>query len=802
MNKNVKKLRRKERKTSDLLLKLKVESLGTTFLSKLLIKLTSKIVIPDLYLQILKYEIRNRTNEDIAKTLPRFQFLGPFNDYINYKENKLTDFSSKIITNLAWVSFYKYRRKLSFIKKANEDRNNFYLILNGSLTKLNLIFKKEKISIEEYLLYMIKMKMLQENQILFKCNKLNSAYVNLDINNFKLYFLQNKNYNFKDLKQRARKELIDAGFNFTNDGRIEISSVDNYIKLGIFKVNERNDIQTRFNLFVGNYVKINNLYKGSYIGDLSRNENNEGYTYICDKNCDICYVNKVESNNSKLFDYILEKYTKIFMEIKNKFYILKDTDDNICSNLILPLMIFKKFKRGENIIIQNSQYEGVYFIIDGKVKISISQTFHELSNTLLSLQYSIFNFKDYVSKIIKTIDIINEFNLKYMLQAQKRNMIDMGNNKIDGEILSSNEYLSYFNGIKTIDLYTLSEGDMLGLNELFDYKTELYNFSAECASDEVNVFYISKANFNNIMEKENDIMNNVIQLIDLKAKTLIGKINSFREIYRNAVINTLKRKKGKNHFHRICTDRNSDTTIIKEEISKNNNNSNLNDHIKVIHNNKKKEFIKCHILKEKCNPLNNVKLFKNNDLLNYLKNTKLVRSNSIIDNINLHANRNILSNRHLGDKVHQSGLIHNFNRSKSTTNKFRKKIMHKYGSFFPKNSGKEYHNILDENTHNQNRENDIKTKISNIHMNLANSKSNSEKIIFNKTISPVKSGETLLYDIMNNQKKFDEYKKENFFVDNKFLSLKSIINKNNIITKKFGKNSSFKNTSFKRLKIS
>jgi hypothetical protein len=191
MNKNVKKLRRKERKTTDLLLKLKIKSLGTTFLSKLLIKLTSKIVIPDLYLQILKYEIKNRTNDDIAKTLPRFQTLGPFNDYINYKEDNQTDFSSKIITNLAWVSFYKYKRKLSFIKKANEDRNNFYLILNGSLTKLNLTFKKEKISIEEYLLYMIKMKMLQEKQILFKCNKLNSAYVNLDINNFKVYFLYN-----------------------------------------------------------------------------------------------------------------------------------------------------------------------------------------------------------------------------------------------------------------------------------------------------------------------------------------------------------------------------------------------------------------------------------------------------------------------------------------------------------------------------------------------------------------------------------------------------------------------------------
>ena len=796
MNKNAKKLKRKDRKTAGLLLKLKVKSLGTTFLSKLLIKLTSKIVIPDLYLQILKYEIKNRTNDDIAKTLPRFQTLGPFNDYINYKEKNQKDFSSKIITDLAWVSFYKYKRKFSFLKKANEDKNNFYLILNGSLTKLNLTFKKEKISIEEYLLYMIKMKMLQEKQILFKCNKLNSAYINLDINNFKLFFLQNKNYNFKELKQRARKELIDAGFNFTSDGGIEISSVDNYIKLGVFKINERNDIQTRFNLFVGNYVKLNTLYKGSYIGDLSRNENNEGYTYLCDKNCDICYVNKVESSKSKLYDYILAKYTKIFMEIKNKFYLLKDTDDNICSNLILPLMMFKKFKKGETIIAQNSQYEGVYFIIDGKVKISISQTFQELSNTLLSLQYSIFNFKDYVSKIIKTIDIINEFNLKYMLQAQKRNMIDIGNNKINGEILSTNEYLSYFNGIKTIDFYTLTEGDMLGLNELFDYKTELYNFSAECVSEEVNVFYISKANFNNIMEKENDIMNNVIQLIDLKAKTLIGKINSFREKYRNAVINTLKRNKKRNHFHGIYTDRNRDTSNTKEEISKDNNN--MNDKNRSIHNTKKKKFFRCHILKEKNNPLNNIKLFKNNDLLNYLKNTKLVRSNSIIDTINFRIN----SNRNMGGKAHQSGLIHNFNRSNSTTNKFRKKIMLKYGSFFTKNSGKDIHNILEYNTNNQKRENDIKTNISNIHMNLTNSKSNTEKIIFNSTISPVKSGETLLFDIMKNQKKFDEYKKENFFINNKFLSLKNTINKNNKIFKKLGKNASFKTTSFKRLKIS
>ena len=188
-----KNIRRIIRNRSDyILLKKKVKKLGTTFLSKLLIKLTSNINIPDLYLQILKYEFRNRTSDDIAKTLPRFQSLGPLNEYISYKEDKKNDNTSKIITDLAWNSFYKYQKKLSFVKKANECRSNFYLILNGSLTKLNLTFKKEKISIEEYLIYMIKMKILQEKQILYRCNKLNSAYVNLDINDFKSYFFKIK----------------------------------------------------------------------------------------------------------------------------------------------------------------------------------------------------------------------------------------------------------------------------------------------------------------------------------------------------------------------------------------------------------------------------------------------------------------------------------------------------------------------------------------------------------------------------------------------------------------------------------
>lgn len=593
-------------------LKKKIKKLGRTFWSKFIIKLTSKMFIPELYLQILKYERCNRTYEDISKTLMWFKTLDSLNDYINYKnENN----SSKIIVDLAWNSFYKYKKKMAIIKKANEDKNNFYLILNGNLTKLTLIFKKEKISIEEYLVYMIKMKILQEKQILKKSNILNSSFIYLDLNNFKEYF-NNMSINYRELKSRAKKELLKAGFVLNNDNQISFSSVESYMNLSNFETDERKDTHTKFYLYIGHYVKSNCLSKGDYIGDLSKNDNNEGCTYICKDNCDICYVNKIESKTSKLFDYILLKMKRVFKEIKYKFYILKDTSDNLCLNYLVPMMVYKKYKYGDKIIVQNSQYEGIYFIINGKVKISISQTFNELSNTLVSLQYSIFNFKDYVSKIIKTIDILNEFNLKFIVNNSNKNIVDMNESEIHNKIFSSNEYHNCFKGIYNIDFYTLSDGDILGLNELFDYKTELFNFNAECVSEEATLFFISKKYFNNIIQKESYIMNNVIQLIDLKAKELIGKINLYRNDYKSTVINILKykdKKIKKNNKSCINSDLNKFSNIKnKEEYNK----------FKILKN---KEIKLSESLKLN-KPQNNICIFKKNELLNYLKKSKFCES--------------------------------------------------------------------------------------------------------------------------------------------------------------------------------
>jgi len=192
----------------------------------------------------------------------------------------------------------------------------------------------------------------------------------------------------------------------------------------------------------------------------------------------------------------------------------------------------------------------------------------------------------------------------------------MNESEIHNKIFSSNEYHNCFKGIYNIDFYTLSDGDVLGLNELFDYKTELFNFNAECVSDEATLFFISKKFFNNVIQKENYIMNNVIQLIDLKAKELIGKINLYRNDYKNTVINILKYKDKKNKIsNKSCSSvgfNKLNNIRIKEDYSK----------FRILKNREIKISESLKIYK----PQNNISIFKKNELLNYLKKSKFCES--------------------------------------------------------------------------------------------------------------------------------------------------------------------------------
>ena len=593
IKKNVLKRQKKDFKSYHLI-KIK-KKLGSTFLSKFLLKLTSKLFIPSFHLQILRYETCDRSNEEITKAMPWFKTKGNFDDYINLKEFNGKINNLQIIYDLASQAFYKFKKEFSILKKANENEFYFYLIINGNVERLNLVFVKKKISIENYLSYIIKMKLLKENQIIEKCNQLNKDVINInniDINDLEKQLTKNGiAYDLEEIKNREKEELIKNGFVINSKRKIYIPSIDNYLDISNINISQSRDTYAGYELYIGYYIKNGILKKGDFIGDLSRNENNENCTYICKTDCDIVSLDKKYTQilKFKLYDYMESKIKNIFVKIKPKYYIFNDVSDDYCLNKILPLLVYKTFKKGEKIFSQFSTYEGIYLIIKGKVQITLSQTYSELSNTFFNLSYASSHFKEYIYKTLNNIDMVNEFHLDHIINNNKNKPIEVNNEEnTNKNFFSSNKYNESFNVINDIQFYILSDCESLGFNELFDIKTGLYNFNAECSSDEVNLFFISKKDFNALCEKKFEILKNVIQLVEVRAKALIGQISSYKMRFKNLVINSFKNDNSKNS-------------------------------VSIFSYNKKEK---------------NLKLFKNNNLLRYFKDSKF------FDYTNITGNRN------------------------------------------------------------------------------------------------------------------------------------------------------------------
>ncbi len=135
-----------------------------TFTAKLLLKLTGGLIDPLIICsQIFQYEMANRTPEDLEKTLPwlmkmkdLYEFLINYEDPSNYKT---------ILMEFAYVLFHHYYPKNGFIKRIDEKKEYFYIILSGSVTALDLKVKEYNMSEEDFLVHLLKLKLLKEESL-------------------------------------------------------------------------------------------------------------------------------------------------------------------------------------------------------------------------------------------------------------------------------------------------------------------------------------------------------------------------------------------------------------------------------------------------------------------------------------------------------------------------------------------------------------------------------------------------------------------------------------------------------------
>ena len=562
--------------------------LGKTFSTKFFLKFCSDMLEPDFVcFQILNYEPENRTKEDIKKASPWLKTLKYFYNFISLEETE--ESCNSLINGITWVLYRKEYHKNKIIKRAGENNNFFYLVLDGSLQKLDLVVHREILSLEEYLIYLIKMKILNEKGIINKCKILNKSYVKIDGDNIKNFCKKNRINNYEFMKSRAISELNELGLNIPenydenelNNNDYDFKSIDNFLKIFSFEVNAKrvhDQKKAYFNFYLPKYERNGDIKTGYYFGNLLEGETKENSAYIAETKSNIGILNKEKHYSEDLYQKMVNKNKKIFSELTNKFFIFHHIKEDIFINNYAPFMVYKRYFKGDKIFLQNSCYEGIYLVESGEVKISIDISIDDMYNLITYLTFALNGYNDYVSGFTSR-DYIND-------QIKQQNIRIKSHNGLDHETvklyLETNNY----------PLMTINEYNILGTNESFDHQTEIYNFSAECISDEAIIYFLPKENLNKIINKEKMVYNSLIQLVEFRIKNIIWKIKNYIKIFENKMTKfKAKRMKIKKNFYLITDNNNNNDNKIKTNSLKDISNRIQKNKI-IFHNYSKPNFLK------------------------------------------------------------------------------------------------------------------------------------------------------------------------------------------------------------------
>ena len=566
--------------------------LGKTFSAKLFIKLCSKVVDTSIIcLEILNFEQENRTKEDIETVLPWMKELKYFYEYISMKETEET--KKEILKRIIWVLYRKIFYKNTIIKKIDDNNRLICVILEGFLIKLDLIFYREVLSLEEYLIYLIKMEILEEKEIINKCKFLNKSFVDIDTDSIKDFCCKNNNiYDYETMKAKALKELIQYDiifpikkkFNEQNQNK-RLKSIDNYLEIFLFKSSPKalhDKTRAYYNFYLGKYVKNGIIKKGQYIGSFLKEDIKDHSRYISKEKCIVGLINKEKCYSEKLYQLYTQKMIRIFSDIKNKFFIFHHIQDDIFYQKYVPYMHYHKYVKGEKIFCQSSIYEGIFLLTKGTIKISVNTSIDEMKNIMTYLTYSLNNFNEYVSG----------FNTQELAQNNLKNKLTSDKNEINNLYSKKEEY----------ELMKIKEFNILGTNETYEHKTELYNFTAECESDSAILYFFPKNHLLNLLNKEKMVYNCLIELVEFRIRDLIWKMKRYTKEFERGI----KYHKN-NNFVKTFSD-----YIQKESINS-----------KIIHRNDRNELT---------NKINNMfltrndfnrNLFSNNNKLFYTSKTNL-----------------------------------------------------------------------------------------------------------------------------------------------------------------------------------
>ncbi len=163
-------------------------------------------------------------------------------------------------------------------------------MLKGNFSKYNLIFEIENLTLEHYLLYLVLLELINENEIIKKCLSLNKELINMDSEidgsfSVEKYIKKIDKFDYHELQLKAQKELISLGFNSNlfKKGKLKrVPNKENYFKIfdNLGKISNTEG-KNKFQFYVGKYKLCSNLIQGQFFNNISEKNMKENNLYLC-----------------------------------------------------------------------------------------------------------------------------------------------------------------------------------------------------------------------------------------------------------------------------------------------------------------------------------------------------------------------------------------------------------------------------------------------------------------------------------------------------------------------------------------
>ena len=451
--------------------------------------------------------------------------LQMFPEIRNFINENIKDNESKIFFELAKNLKYSKYQKSQFIKHPYDSDDYFYMVFSGDVAKIDIKYNRLYISFKDYLNHLIKLKLLGEDHIYTKCIKINKNVFPFDEDINVLTTDEIKIDHYQELIGSIKEKINHSPW--LNNINI-INNIDDFLNLYNPETNKTKSAfigrLTKYPAYMPFYIFDKILDPVSFIGQLTRPKGIKILSsYICLSISDIFYIEKKEiDKNNILYNLFQRRVSEdVIKKLFEGHFLFQDTDKSFLIKNYSKFFYVQRLVKGQKLIQQNTPFEGIYFINSGMFQLKTLRNYNELND----LQFSILQAIDNFPKSIK------DYQVKFNDLQKQNNKSESKKNIFEG---LSQFQISKFTELRNISFNSYISPDVIGLNDIYDYKTGLNNFSVECISNEAEVYFLPNEIATSMLTNES-INSKVGEIVGKQCILHINRIRKYKEYFEQLV---------------------------------------------------------------------------------------------------------------------------------------------------------------------------------------------------------------------------------------------------------------------------